>query len=435
VSSNTLMPQTFVTADGILQSKYALASSWADWARNMLNTDLVEIKSKLGSDTVATDLSAVAAALDAITLYSPTGEFTYDAPTAPTYTTVPSFTPQTLGTIHEIPAVADINIPDVPSTTVSFTNSAFTDDLLTSLRNRLEADITTASTGLGSAEDALFARETARQNSARAQAYTEATTIFSSRGFDMPPGALSAKQTEMNNESGIRLSDSSSQIMAESARLAVDYNKAVLASSTQLLDLLSRVFDSKIMRDFDAAKTQVTLNLEGFKSTVSVALAKADINKTAILATVQANQGVVDVFKAELAGQIEPMKAIAETNQAVATSYDAAVKGAVASLQAQTIPEELKLKGVQANASIGGTKAEIALKEANVVIETALRQLTLEVSTLQGLAQSAAQMIASSLNSVSVSSSFGWSASTSSSESENLNVTNGDVSKSQNISA
>jgi len=398
----------------LVTSKYADAGNWATWAANLLSGYVTSIQNLLGQDAVTADLAAVTAALDAIDLYTPpVGAFTYTAPTVPTYTAIPSYSAPTLGSITAVPAIANISVGAAPSTMMTFTNTDFSDSLLDSLKGRLAADIATSSTGLGNAEAALFARETARQNAARAAAYTEVTNQFSARGFDVPPGALLAKQTEMNNESGIRLSDSSSQIMAESARLAVDYNKHVLTQSSQLLEALARVFDSKVVRDFEVEKTRVQLALEGFKETIAVELAKASLNKTAIEATISANEGTVKVFEAQINGQVAPMKAISETNQAQANAYSAAVQGATAALNAQIIPEELKIKGVEANSQIAGTKAEIALKEAMVSIESAARHLALEVTTMNGLASGAQQITASALNGVTSSASFGWNASAS----------------------
>ena len=409
----------------VLTAKYADAGAWTTYGATLLTDFMSDIQQLLNSATAGTDLSTIATAIAAIELYTPPGTgFTYNAPDAPQYDDIPVYEAQTLDTVLGIPAVEVITVGDAPSTDIVFTNSAFTDSLLDSLKTRLAADITTSSTGLGDAEAALFARETARQNDVRTKAYSEVTTQFSARGYDEPPGALNAKIKEANDTSTIRLSDSSSQIMAESARLAVDYNKSVLSNASQLLDLVSRVFDSGIMRDFEAAKAKVQYAIEGFKQIVSVALAKAELNKTAITATTAANQGTVEVFTAKIAGQIEPIKAIAETNQAKAAAYSAAVQAASANLTAQMAPEELKLKGVVANSTIAGTKAEIALKEAMMVIEDARRQVELEVQTLLGLAGGAQQIIAGALNGVSVSSSFGFggSATSSSTHSYDTNV-------------
>lgn len=420
---------SFVASKEVLQAKYNDAITWAEWAKGDITGHLEDIRNLLGSDIVGGNLAALTAAIDAIALYVPsTVGITYTNPTVPVYDTVPVYTEQTLGTILAIPAVEAIAIGATPDTAITFTNAEFTDSLIDTVKGKLATD----GTGLGTAEADMFARETARQNAARALAYTEITTQFSSRNFDMPPGGLLSKQTEINNESGIRLTDSSTAILAESSRLAQAWNGTLLTTSVQLLDILSRVFDSKVMRDFEAEKTRVTLAIEGFKQEVSVAIAKSELNKSAISATVAANQGTVEVLKAQIEGQVAPMKAISETNQAKASAYGAAVQGAIGDLTAQTMPEELKIKGVEVNSKIAGTKADIALKEASIVIDQAARQLQIEVTTIAGLAQSASQMVAAALNSVSVSSSFGWSASSGYSASEDVNRSRtNDVSQTQ----
>lgn len=217
----------------VLTAKYADTMAYATYATTMLEADIVNLTASLGSDTVDADIAAITAEIG-------------------------SYLELTPGTI-------------TAGTTV------FSESLLTGLQAKLSADLAGNNTGLGDAEAALFARETARQSSARLISYNEITTQFSARGFDVPPGALLAKQTEANNESAIRLSDSSSQIMAESARLAVDYNKAVMSNAAIILDLLSRLFDSQQMRAFEASKATVMLAVESYKSTLGLMTAKADV--------------------------------------------------------------------------------------------------------------------------------------------------------------
>ena len=274
----------------MLLAKNQDAGNWATWAATIMTADITDINNKLGSNTVDADLAALSA---------------------------------------EIDAIADF----IPGT-ITGGDGVFSDSLLTKIKARLESDIQTYSTGLGATvEAAMFARETARVNATRAAAYNEITTAFSSRGFDMPPGALLAKQTEVNNETSLRLTDSSGKILEETTRLALDYNKFVVTASTQLVEALARVFESQEMRAFEASKTTVLMSVEGYKTTLGMVTAKADI----------------------------------------------------------------------------------VLKEAQLALEAKARQLALEVTTLQGLSQSAMQIVASALNGVHSSTSFGFSGSASTS--------------------
>jgi len=123
----------------------------------------------------------------------------------------------------------------------------------------------------------MFSRETARVTAERAIAYNEVTTTFSSRGFDMPPGGVAAKQTEASNESSKRLTDSSGKILEESARLAVQYNLGIINASAQLIDALAKIYESEETRKFEASKATVMLAVENYRSTLGLVTAKADI--------------------------------------------------------------------------------------------------------------------------------------------------------------
>ena len=69
----------------------------------------------------------------------------------------------------------------------------------------------------------------------------------------------------------------STAIMAESAKLAQAWNQVTINSSTQFTELLSKVFDSKIMRNFEAAKQTVMLSFDAFKASTQVLIANADL--------------------------------------------------------------------------------------------------------------------------------------------------------------
>lgn len=218
----------------VLTSIYKDAGNWTVWGATLLDGYMTKVENLLGSDTVEADLAAMIAEMGDIVESNP-------------------------GTINGAGA-------------------GFTDTLLDSLRTRLSADIQTRSTGLGdAAEEAIFARETARVTAINTKAYKEITTTFSSRGFDQPPGAMDAKIAEASIDAAAHLTESSGKITEESSRLALDYNKSVLNSSAQLLDLLSRVYESEEMRKFEASKATVLMAVENYKSYLGLASTKAEL--------------------------------------------------------------------------------------------------------------------------------------------------------------
>jgi hypothetical protein len=307
-----------------------------------------------------------------------------------------------MGALLTIPTVPDPELPPTPAPSIVFDNTTLTDELVTSLRNRLKADID----GVTAAETAMFARHTGRVTAERSSAYTEITTQFSARGYDMPPGALLAKQTEMNNESSKRLTDASADIMMTAV-------KESLTGALQLVDTLGRLNDEHVMREFEAAKAKAQLELDAFKTTVEGLLGVVQLSKTRVDAVVSANDGIVKAYLGQIEGQTVSMKAIADTNQAQAQAYNAAVQGASAAVDASIKPEELKLKAMSIQGDIAG-------KAAALKIETSMREVTQQVETLRGLSQAAMQMIASAMNSVSSSTSFGFGGSSTTSYKGNV---------------
>lgn len=377
----------------ILQANYEYAGNMAIWAASVLDNATTEIKNALNDDAVSPSLQNLLSLLGSVPTLNLDGIAAYVNPTAPTYTAIPGYVAPTLGTITAIPAVPDVVVPDAPTATLSYTNVGFTDELITALKARLLADIA----GVEAAEAAMFARHEGRVTAERAKAYTEITTQFSAGGWDMPPGALLAKQTEMNNETSKRLTDVSADIMMTAV-------KESLQGALQTVELLGRVHDSEQMRDFEKAKAEIQFAIEGFKATIDGLLGEIQISKTKVDAVVAANDGTIKTFLGQIEGQTAPMKAIADSNKAQADAYKAAVDGAGAAVSASAIPEELKLKAM-------GVQGDIAGKAASLQLEASVRELAMRLETMKGLSQAAQQVIASAMNTMSTSSSFGWSAS------------------------
>jgi hypothetical protein len=417
---------TYTKAFEILNSKYITAGNWATWAAGLLEADIAKITEGLENAEISTSIATLLSLLDTVISYTPGTVESYVAPAAPSYTALPSYSAPTRDSLMAIPSVGSVTLPAEPTATMVFTNSSFSDTLLTELKNKILDSLDTSSTGLGSAEEALFTRATERLAEERALAYTEQTSQFTARKFPMPPGAFDAKVTAITAEGSRRLADVNAEIMSESAKLALDYNKHVQTTGLQLVAAIGEFFNSKVQRDFEAAKTNVTLALDTYKALLDGEVAKIDLSKTTIDAAVAYNDGIVKVYLGDIQGQTTPMTAIAQSNAAVAQAYMASVQGAAESVKASVIPEDLALRVMDAQTRVLATKGDITSKAAGLTIEDAAKRLTLEVETLRGLAQASAQIIASSLNGVNVNSSFSWSGSSSyndtTSNNTNINI-------------
>lgn len=158
------------------------------------------------------------------------------------------------------------NLGDFTPGTISYTDTPFSDTLLTSLRARFSADID----GATAAEAAVFARHSSRADAETNRAHTEITTMYSSAGWEAPQGSMVALQAEATNERAKRLTDASADIMATAAKEATQ-------GAIQLVDMLGRLNDNRDMRAFESAKTEVLVGVDGYKSTLEAIRTKAEL--------------------------------------------------------------------------------------------------------------------------------------------------------------
>ena len=123
----------------MLQARYADAGNYAVWATQVLEQMTNELKVITTTDNVSGELQSLLDLLGNVPAFDFNAIADYVAPTAPIYTAIPGYTAPTLGTITAVPELSAIVIPDTPTTSLDFTNVAFTDTLLTTLKARLTA--------------------------------------------------------------------------------------------------------------------------------------------------------------------------------------------------------------------------------------------------------------------------------------------------------
>ena len=246
-----------------LQAKYTDASNWATWAATLLESQLSGIKSAVSTDITTSNINPLLAMINS----------------APPYT----------------------------SGNLAFTNKPFSDELLTQLRNKLSADISQYSTGLGDqVETAMFNRAVARIDVERDRAYAELNDSFSQRGFDIPPGTLLSKQTEITNESTTKLNDINANILHESATLALNYNIEMLKIATGVIDLLGRLNNDEQMRNFEIQKVAVMQALDAYKAQLALFETKGKL-------IAQAAQLTLDSLGRSLTVEVEAFKGVAQS--------------------------------------------------------------------------------------------------------------------------
>jgi hypothetical protein len=247
------------------------------------------------------------------------------------------------------------------------------DDVKTKLFDKLASLITNGGTGLGAdIETLLWDRMRQRQELQNAKLYLDTENYFAGRGFDLPPGALSGRLTEINAEITRADSNTNNDITVEQARLAQTNTQFYLSESWKAAVASLGEEGTRLVSYNKSIMDTYIAQLEGIKITISkyVSIIESILKSAATQ---------VDLWKAEitLAGLI----------------VDSGYK-----------EDELRVR-----MSVAG--AEIALKQMDGSIEQAKNYLALQVESIKGAVSALSQVCASALTSVNASASLGISTS------------------------
>jgi len=129
--------------------------------------------------------------------------------------------------------------PTLDSTTITAPTVPSDAGLFAALLVRLNADITNGATGLSATvEQAIWDRADARLTVVEAAEQTEIEEFFSSRGFDLPTGALTAKLQEHLNKRSDSRDDLNDKILIQSSELAQKNSQFVITVAKDIVAVL-----------------------------------------------------------------------------------------------------------------------------------------------------------------------------------------------------
>ena len=249
-----------------------------------------------------------------------------------------------------------------PTEIFKYTEKNYQSALGTVLEGNLLSDIRTGGTGLkAETEQALWDRATARQNAENEKTYNEALNFHSSRGFDLPSGALnstllevSAKinqtNTDLNNDILVKTSDLAQKNTWFIIEQAIDYEKSIKDFSDKIAN-----------RAFESAKTVVEManaiymtKVEAFRIRLDAWKANAEIYESEI----NGQRARAEVYKA----RIEGAGVGAKVNKTEIEAYTAQIEG----LKSQISIYATEMEGAKIESEIGKIDLEIYATRANV---------------------------------------------------------------------
>lgn len=242
---------------------------------------------------------------------------------------IPTMQPITLPTFDGVKPQVDFA---PPSSSITFSPTAYNDALLTQVKAQL-ATMLTGTTGLPVAvENALFARARSREETTAFKAIQEAREEFAARGFSLPPGSMAARIDEirqntqnqsnsLNRDAYINTQNIAIENLRFSVAQSIALEQALLSHDMALQDLALRaqiavvdsavkIFDAQVSL-FNAREQAYAIDAQVFRDKIQAELAK------------------VEIFKA----QIDAQKLIGEINQQDIAIYEARIRAAMLLLE------------------------------------------------------------------------------------------------------
>ena len=315
--------------------------------------------------------------------------------------------------------VPTFNYPNMdftpPNTTLIYNEEPFSSAVAINLRTVINNYILNGGTGLGATtEDAIWQRARDRQAILDEQAYAEIEEYFSSRGWDIPPGALSGRLQEANQTSVRNLTQLNAEIATKQGDLAWQATQAFLTAGIQLETAEREHANAVAQRAFELARSSIDYlikvyeaKINGYVAQVQILGIQADVEKTraGIVAdinssNVQKYSADIEKYKAQLSSEMDIIKSMVSVYTLNIQGYDSQARLAASNLEGQIALFNAKI-------SQSNNQTNLSLKEAEIVMQNYLGLLNINVETVRSSANLAAQIAASSLSGISASASLG----------------------------
>lgn len=231
--------------------------------------------------------------------------------------------------------------------------SQYTSDLLTTLKDKLAADIT-GGTGLSQeAENALWDRGREREYRAQFDALRQLDQM-ESLGYAFPPGVYLDARLKVSTETDYAIRGHSREVMIKSAELALDNVKHALTTATALEGQLIDYTNATEQRLFESSRyaTEAQVAIYNAKVQAYAQMVDAYRAKVAVYeAQVRAEVSRVDAYRAQISAE----EAKATINRALVDQYRVEVDAALSNIRIY----EAEIAGIQAKAEIEKTKIMI----------------------------------------------------------------------------
>jgi len=276
-----------------------------------------------------------------------------DLPAVPQLTdvSIPSPPEYNIADFEGTAPTADLTPPDV---SFNFDEAAYTSAVGDELATKLLGDLQTGGSGLDEAtEQAIYDRAISRQQTENEKVVNDALNFFASRGFTLPPGALSGAIIEANTRVAQIREDLNNDILIQQSNLAQKNTHFTISSSIEQEKGLMALHNQVQQRAFEVAQYTVEaavkiygIRVEAYKAQLEAYKALAQVYEVRIRAEI----GKAEIYRA----QIEGVKAVVEVDRARVEAYRAQVQGVATLIELY----RAEMEGTRVRAEVDRTRVQ-----------------------------------------------------------------------------
>lgn len=351
-------------AESLVRTQFGTAQSWA-------------------SDMLIQTLAFLTQLQTSTTFTVPSVELDVSLPSTITFPSFAAVEPADLTLSYTTPNVPVVNLTPLDGT-FSFAVADYISDLGDELITKIRADLAAGGSGLSATvEQAIYDRAVARRETEDVRIYTEAENYFASRGWTMPPGALSGRLLEIQKEITRDNNRINAEVLIKQAELADTNTRFIKETATRIEEMLRTFYVNDQTFELNLANSRVEALVKEFETKRSEA--QTEIEKYSA-----ESRAVVDLIQAQVSAYLGEVEAY----KSKAAAYEATVGAQAASYKAI--------------ADVATAEAQVEVARVNTALQPILAEANLKVEAAKGGASVAAQVAAGAMSAVNAGVNFNY---------------------------
>jgi len=304
--------------------------------------------------------------------------------------------------------------PPEISATLSWIEGIYNQEFFDVLEGKLRYDIENGGTGLSTdVRDLIVRNARNEQRDANERLYQSTIDAIGEAGFNLPDGAIADAQLEIARVVSAQETQINNTILIQDFDLAQKNTHFSIEKGVMLEQILRNFYTDQQNRSLDAAKADAQLLLDGFAAKVKGYLGEWEgielnmkVAKAKLDVVIESNRVMIEGFEAEIKGYVGEIDGLARKSEAISDGYKAEAAAYASETSAQAAMYSALLEVQKAELMQSELELKKITNEVDFLLNATVSINSLKEKAVEGMAGISGQLVASSLNGASVSSSY-----------------------------